>query len=339
MEYSGEFTAENTESWLNKTDSAGNEYTGVYKFNPNILKENAYNTIKLKSGTKGVYVIVKYGEPTEAPDISDYEGQIETPNPNLPTDISGFALGSTADNTINVSFRETAEQSEKGQTYNIYVDGEKRLENVSAGSYTIDKVTAGRVTVKITAVLNNTETEGISQTIKVNGETYEKPTTKPEEPTTDDPDEPTTKPEESTSNEPDESTTAPVVTDKPTAAPTTAQPTTPKATTPKATTAAPKKTTAAKKVLKRTTVRKAYKKKASKKVKITFKRIKGAKKYTVQFSTTKKFKKILVRRTVKKVKITVTSKKLRNKKRLYVRVRAVGAKKWSKVKRVKIRKR
>lgn len=115
MEYSGEFTAENTESWLNKTDSAGNEYTGVYKFNPNILKENAYNTIKLKSGTKGVYVIVKYGEPTEAPDISDYEGQIETPNPNLPTDISGFALGSTADNTINVSFRETAEQSEKGR--------------------------------------------------------------------------------------------------------------------------------------------------------------------------------------------------------------------------------
>lgn len=84
------------------------------------------------------------------------------------------------------------------------MDGEKRLENVSAGSYTIDKVTAGRVTVKITAVLNNTETEGISQTIKVNGETYEKPTTKPEEPTTDDPDEPTTKPEESTSNEPDE---------------------------------------------------------------------------------------------------------------------------------------
>ena len=85
-------------------------------------------------------------------------------------------------------------------------------------------------------------------------------------------------------------------------------------------------------------VRKATKKKASKKVSITFKKVTGAKKYQVQISTTKKFKKVLVRKTVKKVKITITNKKLRNKKKLYVRVKAVGAKKWSKVKKITIKK-
>lgn len=102
------------------------------------------------------------------------------------------------------------------------------------------------------------------------------------------------------------------------------------------TTAAPK--TTKKKVLKKTTVSKASKKKASKKVSITFKKVQGAKKYQVQIAVNKKFKKVLVRKTVKKVKITITSKKLKNKKKLYVRVKAVGAKKWSKVKRIKIRK-
>ena len=80
------------------------------------------------------------------------------------------------------------------------------------------------------------------------------------------------------------------------------------------------------------------KKKASARVKLTFQRVKGAKKYQVQISRTKRFKKILVRKTVKKIKVTIKNKKLKNKKKLYVRVRAVGAKKWSKVKRIKIRK-
>lgn len=91
------------------------------------------------------------------------------------------------------------------------------------------------------------------------------------------------------------------------------------------------------KVLGKTKVKKAVKKKASKKIKITFKKVKGAKKYQVQISKTKKFKKILVKKTVKKVKVTITNKKLKNKKKLWVRVRAVGAKKWSKAKKVTIR--
>lgn len=104
----------------------------------------------------------------------------------------------------------------------------------------------------------------------------------------------------------------------------------------KQTTTQEQKTTTKK--LGRTTVKSASKKKVSKKVKITFKKVTGAKKYQVQISKTKKFKKILVKKTVKKVDVTISSKKIKNIKKLYVRVKAVGAEKWSKVKRIKIKK-
>lgn len=94
-----------------------------------------------------------------------------------------------------------------------------------------------------------------------------------------------------------------------------------------------------------TKVKKATKKKVAKKVKITLKRIKGAQKYQIQISKTKKFKKKLVNKTVKKVKFTLKSKKIKNKKKLYVRARAmvvVNGKKyygnWSKTKKIKIKK-
>ena len=79
------------------------------------------------------------------------------------------------------------------------------------------------------------------------------------------------------------------------------------------------------------------KKLSSKKVKITFSKIKGAKKYVVQFSKTKKFKKVLLTKTVKNTKVTITNKKLRNKKKLYVRVKVYKTKVWSKVKPVKVK--
>ena len=118
--------------------------------------------------------------------------------------------------------------------------------------------------------------------------------------------------------------------------------TTVKPTTPKATTAKPKATT--KKVTKKASLKKTKitkkitKKLSSKKVKLTFKKVKGAKKYTVQVSTSKKFKKVLYKKTVKKTKVTLSSKKLKGKKKLYVRVKAVGAKKWSKVVKIKVKK-
>lgn len=92
-------------------------------------------------------------------------------------------------------------------------------------------------------------------------------------------------------------------------------------------------------------VKKAAKKKADKKVKLILKKVEGAQKYQIQISKSKKFKKNLVKKTVKKVKFTLRSKKFKNKKKLYVRVRAmkvVGKKKyyskWSKPKKVKIKK-
>lgn len=92
-------------------------------------------------------------------------------------------------------------------------------------------------------------------------------------------------------------------------------------------------------------VKSASKKKVSAKVKISLKKVKGAKKYKVQVSTSKKFKKVLVKKTVKKAKFTIKSRKLKNKKKLYVRAKAVKVVnkkvytgKWSKAKRVIIKK-
>ena len=115
--------------------------------------------------------------------------------------------------------------------------------------------------------------------------------------------------------------------------------TTPKTTTAKPTVKPTVKPTTKKASLKSTKVtKKVSKKLSSKKVKLTFKKVKGAKKYDIQVSTSKKFKKVLYKKTVKKTKVTLSSKKLKGKKKLYVRVKAVGAKKWSKPVKIKIKK-
>lgn len=87
------------------------------------------------------------------------------------------------------------------------------------------------------------------------------------------------------------------------------------------------------------------KKKSSSKIKIYIKKINKVQGYEVRISLRKKAKKVLVKKFVKKIRFTIQSKKLRNKKKLYVKVRAYrignrGRKiygKWSKVKRVKYR--
>lgn len=92
-------------------------------------------------------------------------------------------------------------------------------------------------------------------------------------------------------------------------------------------------------------VKSATKKEATKKAKISIKKINGAVGYKIQFSITKKFKKVLVTKIVKKATVTITAKKLKNKKKLYVRAKAykldgktkVWSVKWSKVKKVKIK--
>ncbi len=87
-----------------------------------------------------------------------------------------------------------------------------------------------------------------------------------------------------------------------------------------------------------TKIIKATKNRKASKIKLSFKKVTGAKRYYVQISTSKKFKKPLVKKVVKSTKATITNKRLKNKKKLYVRVKAVGATKWSKPKRITVKK-
>ena len=91
------------------------------------------------------------------------------------------------------------------------------------------------------------------------------------------------------------------------------------------------------KALKTTVVKKATKKKNAKKIRLSFRKVKGAKRYQVQVSENKKFTSVIVTKTVKKYKkVTISKKAFEKKKELFVRVRAVGCKKWSKPKKVRI---
>ncbi len=97
--------------------------------------------------------------------------------------------------------------------------------------------------------------------------------------------------------------------------------------------------------VKSTKVKVANKKKKSNKIKISLKKIRGVNGYKIQVSTTKKFKKILVKRTIKKPSYVLISKKFKNKKRLYIRAKVFRKyngktyeSKWSKPKKVKIKK-
>ncbi len=82
---------------------------------------------------------------------------------------------------------------------------------------------------------------------------------------------------------------------------------------------------------------KSVKSPKKKTIKVTFKKVKGATAYQIAYSTNKKLKKAAV---VKVKKTSVTIKKLKSKKKYYVRVRALKGKKtgnWSKVKAVKVK--
>ena len=89
---------------------------------------------------------------------------------------------------------------------------------------------------------------------------------------------------------------------------------------------------------------KKIKKKASNKISIKLKVLKGVNGYQIKISTSKKFKKTIYKKSYKKVAFTLKSKKFANKKKLYIKVRAYAVDgtnkiygKWSKVKKVKIK--
>ena len=158
---------------------------------------------------------------------------------------------------------------------------------------------------------------------------------------------PTAKPTETPTARPTETPTAkPTVapTAKPTVAPTTVAPTTVAPTTKAiSTTAVP--ATVKKTTVKKTTVKATAKKLSSNKVKLSVKKVAGASKYAVQISTTKNFKKVVAKKTSKKAVFTVKSKKLKGKKKLYVRVKVYKkvngktvASQWSKATKIRLKK-
>ena len=185
----------------------------------------------------------------------------------------------------------------------------------------------------------------------------EKPTVKPTEKPTAAPTKPTEKPTAAPTNPAENPTAAPTKpTEKPTATPTkptekpTATPTNPTASNSAATlsqsansqTSNTKRATSAKvKKPKKTSVKKLKAKKGS--VKLTWSKTNGVKGYEIQLATDKKFKKNKKTVIIKKQKTTKTTvKKLKAKKKYYVRIRTyktVNGKKvyssWSKVKSVK----
>ena len=151
------------------------------------------------------------------------------------------------------------------------------------------------------------------------------------------------------------STTEAATTEKPTEISTTEEPTTPKGyeTTKVSETIEQDITTTYVKVkapAKAKIIKVTLKKKSATKAKLTLKKIKGVKGYQAAVykskKTAKKNKEALVKKFVKKVKITLKSKKFKNKKALYVKARAYildtkGNKvygKWSKIKKIKIKK-
>lgn len=124
-----------------------------------------------------------------------------------------------------------------------------------------------------------------------------------------------------------------------TAAPTTVAPTT----------EAPTTTAKAKAPAKAKIKKVSAKKKSTKKLSLTLSKVSGAKGYQIAVYKTKKNankdKNAIVKKIVKKTSVTVISKKLKNQKTLFVKVRAYkldGKKnvygKWSAVKKVKIKK-
>ena len=143
---------------------------------------------------------------------------------------------------------------------------------------------------------------------------------------------PPAKPTETPTAKPTETPTA-----KPTVAPT-AKPTVAPTTKAISTTAVPA-------TVKKTTVKATAKKLSSNKVKLSVKKVAGASKYAVQISTTKNFKKVVAKKTSKKAVFTVKSKKLKGKKKLYVRVKVYKkvngktvASQWSKATKIRLKK-
>ena len=84
-------------------------------------------------------------------------------------EVIGMVASCPADNTVGVVWGQDEERMASGCKYNVYINGEKKLNEVICAYYTIENIGAGPVTVKVTAVLNGIESPGVEQNINVSG--------------------------------------------------------------------------------------------------------------------------------------------------------------------------
>lgn len=126
---------------------------------------NAYNSVvAADNGT-----VAPTENPTTAPQ--------QPGGDDRPAEVFGQLVECIGDGLISVVWGSNTEKEPLGQKYNVYVDGERKLENVACGRHEISGLSGGSHTVKITAVLNGYETSGVEETIQVTGGSVTEPAT------------------------------------------------------------------------------------------------------------------------------------------------------------------
>ena len=86
-----------------------------------------------------------------------------------PLEVIGMVATCPADNTVGVVWGQDEDRMASGCKYNVYINGEKKLNEVICAYYTIENISAGPVIVKVTSVLNGIESPGVEQNINVSG--------------------------------------------------------------------------------------------------------------------------------------------------------------------------
>ena len=87
-----------------------------------------------------------------------------------PAEVFGVVVESTQDNEFAVVWGRNIEKEEKGQLYNIYIDGMKAVSSIPCGRYLFAQLDPGEYIVKVTAFIGDIETEGVTLVVNVTGE-------------------------------------------------------------------------------------------------------------------------------------------------------------------------
>ena len=110
---------------------------------------------------------------TEVPTTTEMQTTTEVPTSVVPGkesfEVIGMVTSCPADNTVGVVWGQDEERMNSGCKYNVYINGEKILNEVICAYYTIENISAGQVTVKVTSVLNGIESPGVVQNVNVLG--------------------------------------------------------------------------------------------------------------------------------------------------------------------------